>query len=154
MHWLWYCVHGQTHTHTPIGNVSSVSSLLSFSLSLFHSPQWNTLLLSMLDFHTIAVTECVNWEKCVNKWLIFLLLLLFIFIYFCFPPSICHPFDKFVTYTILWCQRIYDLFKNKVRERDKKDEIDFMRAGEAWGRRQFYFHRFQIFSLIGILFLI
>lgn len=79
------CAHGQTH----IGRVSSASPLLPFSpshsLSLFLLlPQWNSLYdYRMLDFHTIAVTECVNWEKRVNKWLIFLLL----YFYFTFPPS-------------------------------------------------------------------
>lgn len=79
MHWLCDCAHGQTH----IGNVSSAPHLLSFSSSLpFNATMRHFISLSMLDFHTIAVTKCVNWEKCVNKWLIFLPFLL----YFYFAP--------------------------------------------------------------------
>lgn len=73
--------------------------LLSLIFSFAHSlPFTTTMELSLSDarFHTIAVTECVNWGKMCKQMTDFSNSVLFIF-----PLSTCHPYDKFLTYTIL-----------------------------------------------------
>lgn len=119
----------------------------SLSFSSISLSQSNTLL-SMLDFHTIAVTECVNWEKCVNKWLIFRPSLLY---FYFLPASPCHPHGIFLNFIRhRWSQLgIRKLFACKSTMASTQRWNRFY-AGECLLYTESSF--IQIFSLIGILF--
>lgn len=137
------CSWTEAHTHTHTSELFQVYLLCSFFFFISCSlTRFNETLYYIIDArfsHNYCHGMCKLGKMC--KQMTFLLC-------FCLPtpPSICHPYDKFASCTILWCQRICDNFKNKMCGREKYG-IDFMRAIRSmWKETILFATDFEFFS--------